>query len=161
MALRDDLLGLGTLRDQLATDLGMRRYSVTVRHEEYSSAIADGLAPPTITDVPLLPAPPVVKLNDELASWHGGGVVATQTGRLTLLVFKIGPIPLNHPDGGYSAADLRPEPAGPNERVVYMITGPDVPDGAAFVLSGQAGSYTEGAFGTTLIVKQAAPVEEA
>lgn len=161
MTLRTDLTPLGTLRDTLRAGFGMARYSVTVRTETFAAAIADGLAAPATAEVDILPAPPVVKLTGEAAAWHGSDPLAATTGRLERLVFRIGPIPLKHATGGFDSTDLRPEPTGPTERLVYWIVGPDVPDGAAFELTGQAGCYTEGPFGTTLVVRQAAPVEAA
>lgn len=150
--LRDGLVGLTVLRDQLATGFGVRPYAVTVQLETYAAPATDRVPLLTVTERPLTPAPQVEKLRADAASWYGGGnPVADATGTTTASVYRIGPIPPAHTGGGYAREELVPPVTGPEQRAVILLQGPDL-SGAGEPF--EVVEYVERPFGIYLTVRR-------
>lgn len=107
-----------------AEAVGARPTTVTLRVEVYSAAIGtSGASITTTTDTVLDPRPKVVPAGAEDSAF-GGGPVATSAGRLRGRHYRIGPITLDHPGGGYSIATLAPA-GSTTTRVRYLLAGDD------------------------------------
>lgn len=106
MSFRDDLLPVVDDARGIATDLGLRQHSVTIRTETFPDEAHIGTSP-TVSDLTLSPRPKVRE---------------SSSGRK----LKVGPITPSHSGGGYTAAQLNPLPdLSANQRVIYRVTGPN------------------------------------
>lgn len=141
MAVRDNVLKPIDKARAIVANLGLRRYTVTIRRRAWSGG-APGAGVATHTDLLLSPTPRVRALAPrEVAS--SGGTYEEGDYR----VDKITPTFLGPPPGGYTPAQLNPEP-GAAEDVVVVLAGDDGTKVCTIV-----GAPADRAFGYELIVR--------
>lgn len=103
MSFQDSLRSLANGVRGIATDFGVRNYSVTIRTETFADS--NQLGTPTVSDLTLTPRPKVREAS---------------MGRELI----VGPITPSHSGGGYTVAQLNPvETASTSVRVTYRVTG--------------------------------------
>lgn len=126
MALVDDLLPVLFEGRGLIGEFGLYKYTVTRRLHSWSGADMSGTE--TVTTTPIVEAngqpPKVVKPNvQELA-----------LGELAPGDFVVGPITPSFSGGGYTPIELGVGSAIVGQVVDYLVTGPDLPDGAVYAV---------------------------
>lgn len=152
MTLRDEALQALDAGLAVLTELGMHRYTVTVRVETYAAAVGTSGATKTVSDTTLDPRPPVVRIGDE-ESFYAGGAEGTANPRLP--VFRVGPIPARSTAGtGYDLAHLVPATSTTKRRTVLMLSGGELGSTPIAFEVLDDGVRTD-ALGTTLTVRQA------
>lgn len=118
MAVRDNILVPLDAARGIIAGLGLRRYAVTVRVRTWAGG-RPGAGAATNADLVLSPTPKVRAIAPrEVAS--SGGTYEEGDYR----VEKITPAFVGPPAGGYTAAQLHPEPAA-NQDVVVVLAGDD------------------------------------
>jgi hypothetical protein len=133
------LLSIDRGRKSVARRPVLRPYSVTVRLEQYSGAIAQGVTTmPPVSSLLITPAPKVEQLDDADASFYGGGnIISDSTGAMKMSVFRVSEITPAYNtgvfSGGYTERQLLPVIANPSQRAVWLIVGPGLlPGGEPF-----------------------------
>jgi hypothetical protein len=116
-------------RAKIDTGKAFREFTVAVRAQAFPGAIAEGVGPPTNTDLVLAPRPKVVALGEEAASWFAvGGPLNRTTGAMAPLVYQVSQITpaydIGTAAGGYTVAQLLPGGASPQARSVWWLQGP-------------------------------------
>ncbi len=127
MSLRDDLLPVINEVRAIPGLLGFRPYTVAIEVITWSGS-ERGEGTKTTTTTPITEAggqPPRVRWLDNEEIALGGYDKPT---------VEVGPITPDFSDGGTSLATLKARAAEPNSEVYYVLTGPDFPSGARFVL---------------------------
>lgn len=112
MSLRDELLPLVTLGNQLGDDFGVNRHAVTIRLRTWSGG-APGIGTATNTDLAITPRPKVKALSPR--------EIASSGGTFTDGDLRIAPIPPQHVGGGFTPAQLQPAPAANQDVVVVLV----------------------------------------
>lgn len=142
MGFRDDIRELAfELRALPGEEFEIRPYTVEVVTRTWSGDYpGEGLS--AITTTPITEAhgqPPKVRVvNDEqraLGNFPKGSL-------------RVGPITPDFPGGGTSIETLNPSGLNPGESFYYVITGPDYPDGARFLVTEAKADKTFGFFVT-------------
>lgn len=141
MAVRDNILVPLDAARSIIAGLGLRRYTVTVRRRAWSGG-QPGAGTATNTDLVLSPTPRVRTLAPREVAASGG---TYEEGDYR--VDKITPAFLGPPPGGYTPAQLHPEP-GAAEDVVVVLAGDDGAKVCTIV-----GAPADRAFGYELIVR--------
>lgn len=139
---------------EIPTDLGMRRYTLTIRVRTWSGG-RPGVGTPTDSDLTITPRPRVRAVSVREVQASGGRYT---DGDLT--ADRINPYVAGPPAVGYTPTQLRPVASGPAQEVMYILTGDEGPFECSLVgdyFTGEGRSFTPslgGVFEYALVLRR-------
>ena len=111
-----------------AERVGARPTTVSVVVVTYSGPVGVTGSAVVSTSTTVLSPSPKVTPNGDTASYFGGGTASASSGVLRANAYRVGPITLDYPGGGYTQAQLCPA-AGEDRVVYYLLEGDEFASG--------------------------------